>query len=369
MKVLHVYRTCYPETNGGVEQVIRSITDGVKNLGVTSKILTLSRQSKEPYYVNGIEVITIKKDIEIASNGFSIKLIKKFKTLSKWADIIHCHYPWPTGDLLMYFWGEKPSIVTYHSDIVRQRLLHSFYKPLESKFLNKVNLIVATSPNYANSSKNLLKYKSKVKIIPLAIDEKNYLEPSEDEINKWRRKVGEGYFLFIGVLRYYKGLDYLIEAAAINNLPVIIAGDGPLRHELEKKATDLGLHNIIFLGFISERDKASLLKLSKAFIFPSHLRSEAFGISLLEAQLFSKPLISCDVGTGSSYVNQHLQTGIIVPPANPQALSEAMIQLENDSNVAARYGKQGNLRLEKHFRNEIQCEKYLELYKYLLRLS
>lgn len=72
---------------------------------------------------------------------------------------------------------------------------------------------MATSPQYAHTSENLLRHKNKVKIIPLAVDENTYPIPSNDNINKWREKVGEGFFLFVGVLRYYKGLDFLLEAA------------------------------------------------------------------------------------------------------------------------------------------------------------
>lgn len=103
MKVLHVYRTCYPETKGGVEQVIRFIASGTKPLGIETKILTLSDNQTSSYYCEGTEIISVKKSIEISSNGFSWKLIRQFKKLSKWADIIHYHYPWPTGDFL-FIW-------------------------------------------------------------------------------------------------------------------------------------------------------------------------------------------------------------------------------------------------------------------------
>ncbi len=140
------------------------------------------------------------------------------------------------------------------------------------------------------------------------------------------RKVGEGFFLFVGVLRYYLGLDYLLEAAKINNLPVVIAGDGPERAKLEDYISKHNLNNIRLVGLISEEDKVALQLLSKAFVFPSHLRSEAFGITLIEAQMYCKPIISSDIGTGSSYVNINDETGLVVPPADSQSFSDAMLK-------------------------------------------
>lgn len=366
MKVLHVYRTCYPETKGGVEQVIRFLASSTKSLGIETKILTLSDKEAPPYFCEGTEIIPVKKTFEISSNGFSLKLISKLKQLSKWADIIHYHYPWPTGDLLSLFSAKKTNIVTYHSDIVRQKLLKAIYKPLESYFLHHASLIVATSPQYAQSSGNLQKYKDKVKVIPLAIDEKTYPTPSDKLVNKWRSEVGENFFLFVGVLRYYKGLDYLLEAASINRLPVVIAGDGPEREKLEAYISKHNLENIRLVGFISEEDKMALLSLSKAFVFPSHLRSEAFGISLIEAQMSCKPIISCNIGTGSSYVNINDKTGLIVPPGDAKSFSDAMLKIDKNPQLCDEFKINSRQRFEKEFTAQRYAESYTKLYHELI---
>ncbi|MEZ8949847.1 glycosyltransferase [Vibrio sp. 10N.247.311.18] len=362
MKVLHVYRTCYPETSGGVEQVIRSITEGCIAHGVESKVLTLADESKDDYKQNNVTIVTVKKSFQVASNGFSFQLISRFRELAKWADVIHFHYPWPTGDLLGFFLN-KPSIVTYHSDIIRQKFLKVLYRPLELNFLDKVDKLIATSPQYATSSNNLSRFKNKVEVIPLGIDESHYKQPSNSILRKWKEKVGEQFFLFIGVLRYYKGLDHLLEAASLSKLPIVIAGKGPMEKQLHAKAKSLGLKNVVFVGFISEDDKVALLTLCKAFVFSSHLRSEAFGVSLLEAQLFGKPLISCEVGTGSSYVNQHQKTGLIVEPANPLALANALKEMNENPKLAEQYGQKSYERFKRLFTNKQQCEQYFQIYR------
>ncbi|WP_413285372.1 glycosyltransferase [Vibrio sp. MA40-2] len=365
MKVLHLYRTCYPETKGGLEQAIRYICKGTAELGVENTILTLGDSNKDYLYEN-YRIIVIKKDLEISSNGFSLRLISTFIKLSRTHDIIHYQYPWPTGDLLSLFAPKKPSLVSYQSDIVKQKILKKLYWPLEQRFLSKVDRIMASSPQYAKTSHNLIKFKDKVEIIPLAIDESSYPAVSNDNLEKWQHKVGEGFFLFIGVLRYYKGLHYLLEAANINKLPVVIAGDGPERKALQDYIDRHNLTNIKMVGFISEEDKASLHTLSKAFVFPSHLRSEAFGISLVEAQMYGKPVVSCDIGTGSSYVNINNQTGYTVEPENAMAFSNAMIKINDNITICTELGQNSRKRFENNFTSKRYAKNYIDSYNSLL---
>ncbi len=366
MKVLHIYRTCYPETKGGLEQAIRVLCKGGLAHGVESTILTLGASNKE-YYFEGTKIIVIKKQLEISSNGFSFALLKKFRELSKNSDIVHYQYPWPTGSLLSLLAPQKKSLVSYQSDIVKQKFLKKLYWPLEQYFFSHVDKIIASSPQYAKSSKNLVKYKHKVKVLPLAIDESVYPVINEKIKSKWRQEVGSGFFLFIGVLRYYKGLQYLLQAAKINGLSVVIAGDGPEKNALQEYIAQNSLSNVRMVGFIDEDDKVALHQLSQAFVFPSHLRSEAFGISLVEAQLYSKPLISCDIGTGSSYVNVHNETGLEVAPSDPAALAEAMVKLNEDRSLGIKLGQQGRVRYEENFTSQIYAKNHINVYNELLK--
>ncbi|CAK3665101.1 glycosyltransferase family 4 protein [Vibrio crassostreae] len=365
MKVLHVYRTCYPETKGGLEQAIRYICKGSSEQGIKNTILTLGSENKE-YDFEGSRIIVVKKDFEISSNGFSFSLIRRFRKLSKQHDIIHYQYPWPTGDLLSLVAPKKPCLVSYQSDIVKQKLLKKIYQPLEQHFLTKVDRIIASSPQYAQTSENLIKYASKVDVIPLAIDESTYPSVNENDLQKWENRVGRGFFLFVGVLRYYKGLQYLLEAAKLNGLPIVIAGDGPERDNLETYIKEHSLTNVKLVGFISEEDKVALHSLSKAFVFPSHLRSEAFGISLVEAQMFGKPIVSADIGTGSSYVNANGETGLTVLPADGSAFSEAMQALDNDEQLCQRLGQRARQRFKNEFTAKRYANNYVALYNQLI---
>lgn len=365
MKVLHLYRTCYPVTKGGVEQVIRYICKGTRKLGVESRILSLSDNDLHETEFEDTKLVLCKKNFEISSNSFSFQLAKQFKTQSQWADIIHFHYPWPAGDYLSLFNKSKPTIVTYHSDIIRQKALKILYSPLEKYFLHKVDRIIATSPQYASTSKNLNRFKEKTAIIPLAIDHEDY-KINPDNQKKWETRFANDFFFTIGVLRYYKGLRFLLEASEQNKIPLVIAGDGPEKKELDRIVRKKKLTNVTLLGHISDIDKISLLSICKAFVFPSYLRSEAFGVSLLEAQHFAKPIISCNIGTGVNSVNIHNQTGLVVEPANSDELSLAMKSLNENETLRLQFGKSGKDRMKKNFSLLKQAQEYFKFYDILL---
>jgi len=151
------------------------------------------------------------------------------------------------------------------------------------------------------------------------------------------------------------------------NAPIVIAGDGPELDRLRALAKAGSVTNVIFLGHVSEEDKAALLKLACVFVFPSHLRSEAFGMSLIEAAMHSKPMISCEIGSGTSYINQHNVTGLVVPPEAPQALASAMQRFLNGPELARAMGSAARDRYEKLFTGQQMAASYYSVYRRILR--
>ena len=369
MKVLHFYRTYYPDSFGGVEQVIRQMVAGSARLGIEAEILTLTRdKTKLEIEYEGRPVHRAALDLEIASTGFSWSALSRFKQLAAEADIVHYHFPWPFMDVAHFACGiKKPSVVTYHSDIVRQKYLLKLYQPLQNKFLNSVDRIVATSPNYLATSPTLGKYRDKTEIITYGLDRSIYPQAAEEDLQRWRTRFPQSFFLFVGMLRYYKGLHVLLDAVAGTQIPVVILGDGPVERELKRQAQALNLQHVHFLGALPESDKVALLSLCYALAFPSHLRSEAFGITLLEAAMFGKPMVSCEIGTGTSYVNLDQHTGMVVPANNPLAFREAMQKLLSHPELAAQMGRNAAARYEELFTAERMASRYQALYQQLLK--
>jgi rhamnosyl/mannosyltransferase len=369
IKVLHFFKTYYPETMGGVEQVIYQIAEGGMRHGFRSEVLYLSERGAARNEVIGHHLShRSKRDLHLASTGFSLSAFEDFAQLARQADVVHYHFPWPFMDLVHFASRlDKPSLVSYHSDIVKQQWLLKLYQPLMHRFLSSVDRIVASSPNYAQSSEVLSGFKDKLSIIPYGLDRATYPQPTEAKLQYWRENLGERWFLFVGALRYYKGLDYLLGAAKVTHLPVVILGGGHLELELKAKAQVLGLHNVRFLGGLPDDDKVALLQLCYAFVFPSHLRSESFGISLLEAAMFGKPMISCEMGCGTTFINVGGETGLVVEPADSAALAGAMRALWDDPVRAAAMGERAALRYKHVFTADKMVASYAALYRELIQ--
>lgn len=369
MKVLHVYSHYHPDTFGGGEQLINQIAKGTARLGAQPRVLTLS-YNPEPAHVvvDGHDVYRCRIDASLASNHFSWGALSQLRSLAKDVDLLHFYYPWPFGDLLKLIGRiNKPYVVSQLSDIVKQRrTLRAIYAPIEWLFMRQAAAIVGTSPNYAASSPLLARWPEKVRVIPIGLDQSGYPPAEPARLQHWRRELGERFFLFVGVLRYYKGIDFLLDALPESGCRVVIAGAGPEEPRLRAKADSLALDNVRFLGRVSEPDKRALLELCEGFVFPSHLRAESFGISLLEAAVYGKPMISCEIGTGTTYVNLHEITGLVVPPANAPALRSAMQELWAAPALQSRYGAAARQRYEQVFGADVMALSYMALYRDIL---
>jgi rhamnosyl/mannosyltransferase len=367
LKVLHFFKTYWPDTFGGVERTIHAIAQSTAAHGVETEVLSLSRTPDEnTKRLVGHMARKAKRDFVQASAGFAREVFRKFGALAKQADLVHYHFPWPIMDMVHFQSHHgKPALLTYHSDIVKQRLVLPFYRPLMMRFLADVDAIVATSPNYLESSSVLRAFKAKSQVIPIGIDEGAYPPPSEADNGWCGSALPNPFVLFVGVLRYYKGLNVLIRAASQARCKIVIAGSGPVERELKQQAEALRCDNVLFVGEVAEPRKMALLRNCHGLVFPSNQRSEAYGLSLVEAAMCGKPMISCEIGTGTSYVNRVGQTGLVVPPSDPAKLAEAINRLIDSPAEAASWGRAARDRYLRLFTAERMGRSYAELYRQL----
>jgi glycosyltransferase involved in cell wall biosynthesis len=145
-----------------------------------------------------------------------------------------------------------------------------------------------------------------------------------------------------------KGIRYLIEAAALlkgKGTPVhlLIAGDGEQRAELEGLARDLSVASS-FLGFYP--DMPALLASADVFVMPS--LSEGLGVGVLEAMAAGKPVVASAVGGLKESVIDGA-TGFSIPPADPEALAEAIEKLVSNPALAAQLGSAGRARARENY--------------------
>lgn len=367
--VLHVYRTYFPDPPGGLQEAIRQIALSTTRLGAANTIFTLSPHP-QPAELQRPEATVVRCRSWAAPASCDLggpAAFREFSARAKASDVVHYLFPWPFLDVLhATVRPPRPAVLTYISDVVRQRWLNALYGPLMWQTLKSMRLIVANAPAYARTSPVLStpEIRDKVRFIPLGIEESSYAKQGDETVlSRLGIEPGEPFFLFIGVLRYYKGLPFLIQAAANLGAKLVIAGSGAELASLRQFAAQTGADNIVFAGQVSEAEKVSLLQACLALVLPSHLRSEAYGMVLVEASMFGKPMISCEIGTGTSFVNAHEQTGLVVEPQSPQALHRAMRSLLTENGLAAGMGTAARLRYEALFSGPVLGKAYLELFK------
>jgi rhamnosyl/mannosyltransferase len=369
LRVLQAYRTYFPDPPGGLQEVIRQVALSSAEFGVVTRIFTLSPEP-HPKFIRRPEGEVVRERSWAAPGSCDLggaAAVREFARSCATSDVLHLHFPWPYADVLHAVARPAiPAIVTYHSDIIRQKIMGKVYAPLMWRTLQAMNFIVATSPTYANTSPILSdrRVRDKVRVIPSGIVEDSY--PKQADVGIFDRinvSPDEPFFLFIGVLRYYKGLHTLIRAAVKVNAKIVIAGTGPEQQSLGELREQLSANNVIFAGQISDEEKVALLQSCLAMVLPSHLRSEAFGMVLVEAAMFGKPQISCEIGTGTSYVNLHEETGIVISPENPGKLTGAMNTLLNEHTTATQLGANARRRYESLFSGPALGKAYSDLYR------
>lgn len=171
----------------------------------------------------------------------------------------------------------------------------------------------------------------------------------------------------VGRLDPVKGLDHLIAAAALvapqaPDVCFVIAGDGPERAALEERARQLAVaERVTFLG---QRDDVPAVLASLDLFVQSSL-SEGLSNALLEAMALGCPIVATEIGPNAEAV-RHLESALLVPPADAPALAEAILRLRRDRSLAADLGRAARARAEENFSLERSVERYLELYYALL---
>jgi rhamnosyl/mannosyltransferase len=324
----------------------------------------------ETYNDNGVKVVKVATRLKIRSQPISFELVKKIKELSKDVDIIHLHFPNPLAEFaLLKANVDKKIIITYHSDITKQKILFQAYKPFLKKLFNKAEAIIATTQKYADSSPILPTFKNKIKIIPLGIEPEEFKYQSPTKIKKISSKYGPKIVLFVGRLVQFKGVKYLIEALKkCPDVNLIIIGSGEEENNLKKLKDKLHLKNVFFIEHINnKKELINYYKASNIVIFPSISRNESFGIVQLEAMICKKPVICTEINSGTTYVNIHNKTGIVIKPKDSVAIANAIQLLFKNPKLIEQYGTNAQNRVLKLFTVKINKEKNIELYREVLK--
>ena len=330
MRILEVSKL-YPPFWGGIETVVYDISTVLKQEGYDVDVLCVSEKNQSSEEViDSVKVYRCASIAHLASTYLSFEFIKVWRKIRNNYDVIHVHLPNPLA--LLAFFLFKPHkeckiIVHWHSDIVKQKYLKIPFIPLQNDLLARCNKIIATSQVYADASEDLTKYLYKVEVIPIGIDE-DKMVAAPDAVEQIKQRYAGKFVIFsLGRHVYYKGFEYLIEAARLmdENYIILLGGRGELTPELKAKIKEYNLEDVVkLLGRISAHELPAYFSAADVFCLPSVERSEAYGVVQLEAMACGTPVISTDIkGSGVAWVNKHGLTGLVVPVKNAHALASS----------------------------------------------
>jgi glycosyltransferase involved in cell wall biosynthesis len=283
-------------------------------------------------------------------------------------DLIHVHLPNPLAELSALLTNrDVPVVAQFHSDVVRQRNLLKLYGPFLDAFYRRANCIVVPTPRHIEISQFVSKYRHKCRVVPFGVPLSRFEldETGRRQVNELQD--GLRSVLCVGRLVSYKGVEFLIRAMEGIQARLWIVGSGPLEDALKHLAQEKGLADRIeFLGQLPDRDLVAYYHACDLFVLPSITNAEMFGVVQLEAMACRKPVISTDLPTGVSWVNQHGRTGYVVPPGNIGELAKAIQKLVGDRLLREEMGEAGRARVEQEFTSTKMAYAMLEVYQELL---
>jgi len=337
MRILHIYKDYYPVL-GGIENHLRWLAQAQAGRGHDVTVLVTNPGGLQTTVTEeeGVRVIRAGRLATVASTPLSVSL--PWHVGRRRPDIVHLQFPYPVGEVSNLLFGRgRGTVISYQSDVVRQAGILRLYDPLLRVVLRRADRILASSPPYIQSSSYLRPLAGHCTVVPLGVDVARFAQPRPEEVARLRARYLSGRYLsgplllFVGRLRYYKGLTYLIDAMRQVDATLLIAGTGPEAAALAAQAGQTGVTGRVhFLGDIGDADLPAYYQAADLFVLPSSHRSEAYGIVLLEAMAAGAPLITTELGTGTSWINQHGQTGLVVPPRDAGALAQAINQVLAD---------------------------------------
>jgi glycosyltransferase involved in cell wall biosynthesis len=242
-------------------------------------------------------------------------------------DVVNLHGPVPTMSdvFLLLFrllgWTRRPVVYTHHSalEIKGVRWACAVYNRLHRVLSGRATSIVATSKYYAETmSQN---EGPPIRVVPWGVD----VRPVP-----YRRRSGLEPLrvLFVGQMRPYKGVEFLLPAVAgRTDIEVTLVGSGPDKRAYQELAAELGGDNVQFSGRLSDQELHAAYDRSDVIVLPSVTRAEAFGLVVLEGMAASCVPVVTDLPGVRDLVSR---TGVVVPPRDVHALRDALAGLAAD---------------------------------------
>jgi rhamnosyl/mannosyltransferase len=282
------------------------------------------------------------------------------------ADVIHMHTPSPVVEAaVLAVRPRAPVVVTEHCSVPTTSPVSGSYMRMHAAVLDRADAIIVQSPPFLEHSLLTEEQRRSASVIPSAIDTSRYGLDRAAAARTLRAGPGDKpTVLFVGRLVDYKGLEFLVHAMADAPGALLIVGQGLEEPRLRALARAEGLgERVRFLGPLDDPTVRALMEAADVLALPSIDNREGFGLVLLEAHQMGTPTISTELGTGTSWVNEHERTGLVVPPRDAAALAGAIGRIAASPTEAAAWGKAAQERARTEFSVEEMARRTIDVYR------
>ncbi len=349
LRIVHLYKDYFPPTVGGIEQTVGRLSTWSVRHGAQVTVLTSHPGSRRTVAesVDGVRVIRCAEWGRTWSTPLCPDMPRELAKLE--ADVFHLHFPSPPGEVSWLLARPRGAVViTWHSDIVRQRAALPVYGHFVHALLRATDFVMTTYEGQAARSPFLRRYPDRIRVVPLGIDLERFGPRAQlaREADALRASCGGGpLVVFVGRVVGSKGLDVLLDAMPSVEARCVVVGDGPALEGVRARCRALGLDDkVTFAGRVEPERVPHYAAAADVGVLPSVY--EAYGLAMVEMMAVGTPMVCTELGTGTSFINRHGETGLVVPPRDPAALAGALNRLLADEGLRARLG--GNAAARAH---------------------
>jgi rhamnosyl/mannosyltransferase len=386
VRVLHVGKF-FPPVTGGIENFLGDLLPALSRAGITAAGLVHDDSCGgvgEPAWNERLNIYRVPcygtllyAPVSPMFPWIMQKTIDAFQP-----DILHFHVPNTSA-----FWAltlptarRLPWVIHWHADVVpsaidrRMAIAYHLYRPVEALLLRRAQAVITTSESYLTTSCALSGYRDKCRVVPLGLDSRRLKLPDAEAVKwadaQWGKP--DGRILVIGRLTYYKGHDVMLDAAAaLPDVRIIMVGDGDRESFLECRVREKGLGSrVSLLKAMPESALHALLASCDCLCLPSVERTEAFGLVLLEAMRYGKPVVASDIpGSGIGWVVNDGVTGYLTVPGDPTSLADAIQRMFKDPKRRLQMGKNAQERFFRVFQIDHVAQDVILVYDQIMKAS
>lgn len=374
MRICMVSDTYYPYI-GGIAEHIYHLAVELRRHGDKVKILTTKFGGRTLACLSEVpdedQVFRVGRGILIRSNKSFARVpvairpsarVKRFFEKEGF-DVVHLHGSLaPTLPLVALRVSKAINVFTFHATHEKS-VAYAFSRSLLLPYFRAIHGLVAVSPAARNSAAKY--FPGNYRIIPNGVDVEFFSPnvPPIPELDNSRPKI-----LFLGRFEPRKGLKYLLMALPeivreIPDVQLVVVGTGLLGYAYKGYLAKEVEHHVHWAGLVPNEDRPRYYRSCDVFCSPA-IGYESFGIVLLEAMATTRPVVASDI-TGYRAVLTSGEQGFLVPPRDPKAITQAIIKILKDKELARRMGEAGRKRaLEFSWSNVVLQVK--ELYRELI---